>query len=160
LVSNVVLYYLICIQLVIKNYFYCLWSSLLIFLAPKCPKLNLSIKSIISWNSDTMCSWRSFRNFWRTELPPSSIWVWVRVTLRPTVSRSVRLGVEPHLGLMTKYYVLLDSYGFVSRALSLTRGRICHSPSSGNEWYGYRHGRSHDRANVDMEKRKEWSPLN
>jgi hypothetical protein len=27
----------------------------------------------------------------------------VRVTLRPTTSRSVRLGVEPHLGIMTKY---------------------------------------------------------
>jgi hypothetical protein len=26
-----------------------------------------------------------------------------RVTLRPTVSRSVRLGVEPHVGLITRY---------------------------------------------------------
>jgi hypothetical protein len=50
----------------------------------------------------------------------------VRVTLRPTVSRSVSLGVEPRLGHMTRYYVLLDSYGFVSLAPSLTRGRVCH----------------------------------
>jgi hypothetical protein len=27
----------------------------------------------------------------------------VRVTLRPTISRSVRLGFEPHLGLMIGY---------------------------------------------------------
>jgi hypothetical protein len=27
----------------------------------------------------------------------------VKVTLRPTTSRSVRLGFEPHLGLMTRY---------------------------------------------------------
>jgi hypothetical protein len=26
--------------------------------------------------------------------------------------RSVRLGVEPHLGLMTRFYLLLKSYGF------------------------------------------------
>jgi hypothetical protein len=27
----------------------------------------------------------------------------VKVTLRPTISRSVHHGVEPHLGLMTRY---------------------------------------------------------
>jgi hypothetical protein len=32
-----------------------------------------------------------------------AIYVRVRVTLRPAVSRSVRLGVEPHLGLVTRY---------------------------------------------------------
>jgi hypothetical protein len=36
-----------------------------------------------------------------------------RVTLRPMVSRSVRFGVEPHLGLMTRYELLFDSYFFV-----------------------------------------------
>jgi hypothetical protein len=50
----------------------------------------------------------------------------VKVTLRPTVSQSVSLGVEPHLGLMTRYLLLLDSYGLVScGAPSLTRGRVC-----------------------------------
>jgi hypothetical protein len=43
-----------------------------------------------------------------------------------TVSRSVSLGVEPHLGLMTRCLVLFDSYCFVSRAPSLTRGWVCH----------------------------------
>jgi hypothetical protein len=37
----------------------------------------------------------------------------VKVTLRLTVSQSVSLGVEPHLGLMTRYLLLLDTYGLV-----------------------------------------------
>jgi hypothetical protein len=37
----------------------------------------------------------------------------VKVTLRLTVSQSVILGVEHHLGLMTRYLVLFDSYGLV-----------------------------------------------
>jgi hypothetical protein len=35
----------------------------------------------------------------------------VEVTLRLTVSQSVSLGVEPHLGLMTRYILLFDNYG-------------------------------------------------
>jgi hypothetical protein len=38
----------------------------------------------------------------------------VKVTLRLTVSQSVNLGVEPHMGLMTRYLLLFDSYGLVS----------------------------------------------
>jgi hypothetical protein len=51
----------------------------------------------------------------------------VKVTLRLTVSQSVSLGVEPHLGLMTRYWVLFDSYGlvFFCGVPSLTRGRVC-----------------------------------
>jgi hypothetical protein len=43
----------------------------------------------------------------------------VIVTLRLTVSQSVSLGVEPHLGIMTRYLLLFDSYGlaFVGRSL-------------------------------------------
>jgi hypothetical protein len=37
----------------------------------------------------------------------------VKVTLRPTVGQSVSLGVEPYLGLMTRYLVLFDGYGLV-----------------------------------------------
>jgi hypothetical protein len=37
----------------------------------------------------------------------------VIVTLRPTVSRSVSLGFEPHLGLMTAYSFLFDIYCFI-----------------------------------------------
>jgi hypothetical protein len=37
----------------------------------------------------------------------------VKVTLRLTVSQSVSLGVKPHLGPMTRYLLLCDSYGLV-----------------------------------------------
>jgi hypothetical protein len=50
----------------------------------------------------------------------------VKVTLRMTVSQSVSLGVELHLGLMTRYFLLFDFYGlFFCGAPSLVRGRIC-----------------------------------
>jgi hypothetical protein len=50
----------------------------------------------------------------------------VKVTLRLMVSQSVSLGIEPHLGLVTRYLLLFDSYGLVScGAPSLTRGRVC-----------------------------------
>jgi hypothetical protein len=47
-------------------------------------------------------------------------WFKVKLALRLTVSQSVSLGVEPHLGLMTRYLLLFDSYGlvFVGGALS------------------------------------------
>jgi hypothetical protein len=44
-----------------------------------------------------------------------------------SVSQSVSLGVEPHLGLMARYLLLFDSYGLVfCGAPSLTRRRVCH----------------------------------
>jgi hypothetical protein len=48
-----------------------------------------------------------------------------KVTLRLTVSQSVSLGVEPHLGLMTRYLLLFDSYVLVFVGRPLTRTRIC-----------------------------------
>jgi hypothetical protein len=55
----------------------------------------------------------------------SSTKVKVKFTLRLTVSQSVSLGVELHLGLMTGHLLLFDSYGLVFRgAPSLTRGRV------------------------------------
>jgi hypothetical protein len=50
----------------------------------------------------------------------------VKVTLQLTISQSVSLGVEPHLGRMTRYLLLFDSYGLVLCGTpSLTRGRVC-----------------------------------
>jgi hypothetical protein len=52
----------------------------------------------------------------------------VEVTLRPTVSRPVRLGVLPLLEQVTRSYIYLsDNYFlyFSCGAPSLTRGRVC-----------------------------------
>jgi hypothetical protein len=43
----------------------------------------------------------------------------VKVTLRLTVNQSVSLGSEPHLGIMTKYLLLFNSYRLVFV------GRVC-----------------------------------
>jgi hypothetical protein len=54
----------------------------------------------------------------------------VEVTLRPTVSRPVRLGVLPLLEHVTRCYIYLgDNYFhyFSCKAPSLTRGRVCNS---------------------------------
>jgi hypothetical protein len=47
-------------------------------------------------------------------LHPTANLVEVTVTLRLTVSQSVSLGAQPHLGLMTRYLLLFDSYNLVS----------------------------------------------
>jgi hypothetical protein len=51
---------------------------------------------------------------WRYSNPPPTpsfkVKVKVKVTLRLTVSQSVSLGVEPHLGLMTRYLLVFNSY--------------------------------------------------
>jgi hypothetical protein len=54
-------------------------------------------------------------NFWQLTLNFTlcHVKVKVKVTLRLTVSLSVCLGVEPHLGLMTRYLLLFDSYDLV-----------------------------------------------
>jgi hypothetical protein len=50
----------------------------------------------------------------------------VKVTLRLTVSQSISLGVESHLGLMNRYLLLFDSYGlgFVGRPLWREDGSV------------------------------------
>jgi hypothetical protein len=50
----------------------------------------------------------------------------VKVTLLLTVSQSVSLDVEPHLGLMIRYLLLFDSYGlvFVGRPLWREDGSV------------------------------------
>jgi hypothetical protein len=45
--------------------------------------------------------------------PENDYSVKVKLTFRLTVSQSVSPGVEPHLGLMTRYLLLFDSYGLV-----------------------------------------------
>jgi hypothetical protein len=51
----------------------------------------------------------------------------VKVTLRLTVSQSVSLGVEPRLGLMTRYLAITiwQLRSWFCGAPSLTRGRVC-----------------------------------
>jgi hypothetical protein len=50
----------------------------------------------------------------------------VKVSLRLTINQSVSFGVEPHLGLITRYLLLFESYGLVLCGVpSLTRGRVC-----------------------------------
>jgi hypothetical protein len=52
------------------------------------------------------CHWDILHDWQREQLT-------VKVTLRLTVSQSVSLSVEPHLGLMTRNLLLFDSYGLV-----------------------------------------------
>jgi hypothetical protein len=59
-------------------------------------------------------------------IPPPTLNIKVKVTLRRTVSQSVSLGVKPHLGLMTRYLLLFDSCGlvFVRRPLWREDGSV------------------------------------
>jgi hypothetical protein len=65
----------------------------------------------------------------------------VKVTLRLMVSLSVSLGVEPHLGLMTRYLLLFDSFGLVFMGRHLWREEgsvfcICCWPSPAQSFSG------------------------
>jgi hypothetical protein len=52
-------------------------------------------------------------------LPRKQVEVKVKVTLRLTVGQSVSLGIEPHLGLMTRYLLLFGSYGSNTSTVTL-----------------------------------------
>jgi hypothetical protein len=58
--------------------------------------------------------------------PPTSQSQSKKVPLRLTISQSVIRGVERHLGLMTRYLFLFDSYGlvFVGQKQKLTAGTL------------------------------------
>jgi hypothetical protein len=79
------------------------------------------------------------RHHLRRKIEHGEVRVRVRVTLQLTVSQSVCLGVEPRLGFMTRYLLLLDSYGLVLRgegAPSVTRSRVCLVSGSVNSLVG------------------------
>jgi hypothetical protein len=56
-----------------------------------------------------------------TELWQVKVKVTLRLTVSQSVSQSVSLGVEPNLGLMTRYLLLFDSYGLVFYGAPLWR---------------------------------------
>jgi hypothetical protein len=63
----------------------------------------------------------------------------VKVTLRLTVSQSVNLGVELHLGPLARYYLLFDSCGLVLLgALSDERTALGSTVFLGSESLGTR----------------------
>jgi hypothetical protein len=66
-------------------------------------------------------SWRLDTRLYNLDYCSVLLYVKVEVTLRLTVSQSVSLGVEPHLGLMTRYLLLFDSYSLVFVGRSLWR---------------------------------------
>jgi hypothetical protein len=87
---------------------------------PKVTVTTAHIKSSQSW----AVAWQRLPTADVPELSPASatrfsllitenLKVKVKATLRLTVGQSVSLGVEPHLGLMTRYLLLFDSYGLV-----------------------------------------------
>jgi hypothetical protein len=82
--------------------------------------MNLLDLYTTGYNSSQIIIWHTVI-FFRLDTPLQLFWhpielsiqVKFKVTLRLTVSHSVSLGVEPHLGLMTRYLLLFDSYGLV-----------------------------------------------
>jgi hypothetical protein len=71
-------------------------------------------------NSNSLLpSWQASFLKLDSSLPTTTTTNLVKVILRLTVTQSASLGVEPHLGLMTRYLLLFDSYGlvFVGRPL-------------------------------------------
>jgi hypothetical protein len=77
----------------------------------------------LSLARDTVSSNKSFATMYNLHFMLLNLFIYniystkikvkVKLTLRLTVSQPVRLGVEPHLGLMTRYLLLFDNYGLV-----------------------------------------------
>jgi hypothetical protein len=70
----------------------------------------LQLQSIITAHNQ---SWPPRPLFILLLVPRLLVKVKVKVTLRLTVCQSVSPGVEPHLGIMTRYLLLFDGYGLV-----------------------------------------------
>jgi hypothetical protein len=84
---------------------------------------DLDTENCISNNNEVFLLFclQSLRNI-EAQLNP--FLVKVKVTLRLTVGQSVSLGIEPHLGLMTRYLLFLRVTVLFCGAPSLTRGRV------------------------------------
>jgi hypothetical protein len=80
--------------------------------------------SVFSSSSSTAFSRDSLNSQLTAHLELWNSTIQVKVTLRLTVSQSVSLSVEPHLGLMVRYLLQSDRSCFCG-APSLTRGRVC-----------------------------------
>jgi hypothetical protein len=94
-------------------------NQVAVFISPKNRVTQLYPQvtgSLFVASYDSQCYGGGIRNRLHKDLKNE---IKVKVTWRLTVSQSVSLGVEPHLGLMTRYLLLSDSYGllFVGRPL-------------------------------------------
>jgi hypothetical protein len=86
---------------------------------PVCSVITRRSLATVSNNRDSSASRAQVLTSQPSLQSGTKVKVKVKVTLRLTVSESVSLGVEPHLGLMTRYLLLFDSFGlvFVGRPL-------------------------------------------
>jgi hypothetical protein len=121
-----------------------------------CPAQNMHTCHSISWRRCRwpLCTFSIFRNRWAQEIKNASAWkvnavhclcttseiASSKYLFNPlktnqseseseTVSQPVSLGVEPLLGLMTRFLVLPRDYCCLcplGGAPTLTRGRVCH----------------------------------
>jgi hypothetical protein len=103
------------------------------------------------WREDgsvfCMCRWllpaQSFSVLVPWDLRPyfivSEVSVRVRVILRLTVSQSVCLGVEPLLGLMTRYLFFIESYSPVLLLSLAANGLVLYSSGTDNAENKSRH---------------------
>jgi hypothetical protein len=87
--------------------------TLVSFLNPNCQISTPEINPVL-------CCKMSTHNY----LVANSSLFKVKVTLRLTVSQSISLGVEPHLGLMAIYLLLFDSCGLVFLGRPLWRDDV------------------------------------
>jgi hypothetical protein len=84
------------------------------------PELLSQIGHLILWHISSSSDWTFHWKYSDFQIN-CQFTVKVKITLRLTSSQSASLGVEPHLGLMTRYLLLFDSYGLVFEGRPLWR---------------------------------------